>query len=324
MTVSSITELQAKIKLARARFQKQPESRVFAPLADLLREAGQYREALLILDRGLRQYPRYVTGQVIKGRTLIEAGYGSLGQASLEKALEIDPHNILALDLLVGEATSRKAWMEVLGPLEKMVALEPEDEKLVIFLAKVRQKLVEKEPAPEVREDYREVVAKPISEIIPEPGNIPKVSEVEVTAEPVARQKDNPDTPVFEPASFEEPVVEEGTSAVEALVPGASHVTMTMVDIYLAQGYREMAITALEEILAANPGRQDVQIKLDGLRDDPSCGIPASRKEKLDSTRISVSKKEMSEQRKRDKEQFTKWIAGVSDKNRNADGGGSI
>lgn len=301
--MSSIPELQAKIKLARERFQRRPDSRDFAPLADLLREAGQFREALLILDKGLRKYPRYVTGQVIKGRTLIEAGYEDLGRAALKKALELDSCNLLALDLLIGEATGRKAWSEVLAPLEKLVALEPEDEKLVIFLSKVRQKLLEDEPKTPVHQDYRNVVAEPVVESDPQPP---------VIVEPV-----KPVTPAPVAPAMAQPVVDDDDEPVlpaPSPVPGASHITMTMVDIYLAQGYREMAITALEEILEANPGRQDVQDKLDSLKDDPNCGIPESRKEtKMDSVNPSSSKQALIEQRLRDKAQFTRWIEGVND-----------
>jgi tetratricopeptide (TPR) repeat protein len=311
--VNSLPDLQAKIKTARGRFQQRPESRDFAPLADLLREAGQYREALLLLDKGLRKFPHYVTGHVIKGRTLNEAGYGQLGQGALKKALELDPQNILALDLLIGEATARKAWKEVLGPLEKLVALEPEDEKLGVFLTRVRGKLQDEDQRPDVPEDYHQVKA----EVIPSP-EVKKLPHVAAEEEPI---------PEPEPEAIPEPektisdVPEKTEATVSNPQPGPSHVTMTMVDIYLAQGYREMAITALEEILVANPGREDVLTKLAGLRDDPNCGVPESRKESPTAGRPSVGKQAMAEQRRRDKDQFTQWIEGVTEsRNENPSG----
>lgn len=310
--MSSLPDLQAKIKLARSRFQARPDSRDFAPLADLLREAGQYREALLILDKGLRKFPRYVTGFVIKGRTLIEAEYGELGQDVLKKALTLDPQNILALDLLIGEAASRKAWKEVLGPLEKLVALEPEDEKLIVFLSKVRQKLMEQEDVPPVHQDYRTVVAEqvpePQIEQVPDPEPEPKIEPAPV---PVPQEIPKPIVPK---AKVEPPAIKAVEPPVASALPGGdSHVTMTMVDIYLAQGYREMAITALEEILEANPGRDDVLEKLANLRNDPNCGVPASRKETPAPAARPSSNQTLAEQRRKDKDQFTRWIEGVND-----------
>jgi len=315
--VSSIPELQAKIKIARSRFQARPDSRVFAPLADLLREAGQYREALLLLDKGLSRYPKYVTGYVIKGRAMIEAGYADLGRDALHKALDFDPHNILALDLLIGEATERKAWRDVVGPLEKLVSLEPEDEKLVIFLNKVRQKILNVKSAPVVHEDYRSVEAEPVPNVeLGDSRGTPEEPEIEPVAfvEPESESEPEPKSqPVPDPIDKVEADSESPDDSLDTPLPGASHVTMTMVDIYLAQGYREMAITALEEILEANPGRKDIQVKLSGLLDDPNCGVPESRKEKPASDTPALGKTTISEQRRKDKDQFKSWIDRVND-----------
>jgi len=82
-----------------------------------------------------------------------------------------------------------------------------------------------------------------------------------------------------------------------------------------------MAITALEEILEANPGRQDVLEKLNKLKQDPNCGIPESRKETKSAPKPNPASSGMTEQRLKDKDQFTRWIEGVNDQDDVPDNG---
>jgi tetratricopeptide (TPR) repeat protein len=59
-------------------------------------QAGQFDRAIAILQHVLLQYPRYVTGYQLLGRSLLEAG--SYEEAALEfrRVLSADPENVPA------------------------------------------------------------------------------------------------------------------------------------------------------------------------------------------------------------------------------------
>ena len=55
----------------------------------------------------------------------------------------------------------------------------------------------------------------------------------------------------------------------------SSFATMTLVDIYLAQGYRDKAVAALRQMTAREPGREDVRERLKAIVADSAGPQPA-------------------------------------------------
>jgi tetratricopeptide (TPR) repeat protein len=190
-------ELTRKIEIFSERLAQDPHARVFAPLADLLRQAGRCEDALELLDDGLGRHPDYVSALVIKGRTLLDLGRVDQARMVLVRVLELDPENFVVLRLLTEDARSRQAWEEAVPLLEKLVVLDPDDDRWPGALAEARQ----------------------------------------------CARRDLP--PVFS---------------------GSSFATMTLVDIYLAQGYRERALEALQQMAVREPKRQDIHRRIAELR----------------------------------------------------------
>lgn len=193
-----------RIARFRDRLTADPEAKVFAPLADLLRAEGRLEEALVILEEGLTVHPGYVSGRVVLGRTLLESGQSARAREVLQGVLETDPENLVVLSLLVEEASGRGAWSVARPHLELLSALDPE---------RWAQALLD-------------LPAEP-------PGPDPVESEIVPGAD---------------------------ADGVDPVDP--SFATMTLVDIYLAQGYRGKARAALERILAREPDREDVAERL--------------------------------------------------------------
>jgi len=185
--------LDGKIEVFTQRLARDPHSRVFAPLADLLRQAGRWDDALELLDDGLGRHPDYVSALVIKGRTLLDSGRMDLARQVLVRVLELDPENIVVLCLLTEDARSRQDWEAAVPLLEKLVVLDPDDERWAGALTEAR--------------------------------------------------------------GF-------AGSELPTDLSDSSFVTLTLVDIYLAQGYRAKALEALRQMAALEPGRQDIRQRL--------------------------------------------------------------
>lgn len=213
--LDSRKELPARIERFRSLHQESPSARYFAPLADLLRQAGRHEEALELLTAGLAEHEGYLAGLVIQGRTLFEVGRGEEARAVWQQVLAIDADNLLALEFLADDALQRKEWGTAEPLLERLCRLTDPDSRWSDALQEARGKRTRPVPPPAA------ISAKaPAEAPVEPPENRPRQS------------------------SDQKPGVNKGTS----------FDTMTLVDIYLAQGYRDRALAVLRRML---PGAGD-------------------------------------------------------------------
>lgn len=192
-----------QIERLRKRQRLAPESKVFAPLADLLRREGELEEALVLLEGGLVRHPDYRTAMVILGHTLLDAQRHDHACTVLEKVLDLDPDNFVALGLLARDACNRGQWGRALPWLERLVSLEPDEADWPRLLAEAR-------------------------------------------AEEMVGQ--------------EGPPADDGSPA--AARGPREFATMTMVDIYIEQGYYAKALASLRLLRAKEPDRTDIKPRM--------------------------------------------------------------
>ncbi|HEV2855818.1 MAG TPA: tetratricopeptide repeat protein [Thermoanaerobaculia bacterium] len=85
----------------RNRWEADPSSRVFLQLAEEYRHQGRVKEALDVLDRGLKEHPGYLSALVAKGRCHLELGEPELARTVLERVVKQDATQMVANKLLV-------------------------------------------------------------------------------------------------------------------------------------------------------------------------------------------------------------------------------
>ncbi len=115
-----------------------PESRVFAPLADAYRRTGRYDEALALCEQGLRRYPDWVAARVVRARIQQDRGALEAAAESFADVLRLLPDQVRAQRTL-GEihlALGRHAEAE--AALERAQALYPCDREVRRLLAPFR------------------------------------------------------------------------------------------------------------------------------------------------------------------------------------------
>src|SRR5688572_33493429 len=118
-----------RLEELRGKFQENPR-RYFAPYANELRKAGDPAQAIAVCRTHLSGQPGHVSGHIVLGQALYEAGEANEARDIFVAALELDPENLIALRTLGeiaqinGEFGSARQWYERL--------LEAEDRKSVV------------------------------------------------------------------------------------------------------------------------------------------------------------------------------------------------
>lgn len=95
-----VESLEREIRELRSLYwhpRRDPEGRVFAPLADAYRRAGQHGQALEALEDGLGRIPGFATGHLVSAWLHRDLGDSSRAETSYRQVLELDPGNARAL-----------------------------------------------------------------------------------------------------------------------------------------------------------------------------------------------------------------------------------
>jgi tetratricopeptide (TPR) repeat protein len=125
-----MAKLSAKvIEEYRKILQKDVNSKAFAPLAEALRESGEFSQAEVVAANGIRRHPQYVGGYVALGRVLMDQARFQEALPILKKASELDPENLLALQLLGTLHLQISQPKESLKAFKRVLFLNPQSEK---------------------------------------------------------------------------------------------------------------------------------------------------------------------------------------------------
>jgi tetratricopeptide (TPR) repeat protein len=109
--------------------EKNPKSRIFAPLAEAYRQMGLLDEAIKICQRGVQIHPEFAGGQLAYARVLIAKGNPLQALTHLEKAVQISPDNLLAQTLLGETYLQLRRPKDALKAFKMVLFINPNDAK---------------------------------------------------------------------------------------------------------------------------------------------------------------------------------------------------
>lgn len=138
-----------KIEKLRFQLKSDPKSRIFFPLAEELRKAGQLAEAEQVLRTGLATHPTYLSGWVSLGRSLRDLQKHGDAIEALKKAMQIDPGNVVAARLLAESYESLGEKVEAIKKYKLVAALFPGDEELEAIIQRLDAEINKPLPIPE-------------------------------------------------------------------------------------------------------------------------------------------------------------------------------
>lgn len=174
-----------KIEELRSRLKSDPKSRIFFPLAEELRKLAQAAEAEQVLRTGLTSHPTYLSAWVSLGRVLHELHKDREAVDALNKALQLDPGNVVAARLLAEAYLALGEKVEAIKKYKLVYALLPGDQELEGIIERLDREI--NAPA-----------------VIPEPEGAAEESPFETAAaEPAVAPVAEPEAPSFQPPTFE-------------------------------------------------------------------------------------------------------------------------
>jgi len=135
-----------EIERLREKTEKDPNSKLFVPLAEEYKKAGMYDEAIDALIKGLEKQPAYLSARVSLGKIYIERGMLPDAMAEFEKVIAAIPENLYAHKKLAEIYKELGYKDKAVREFKTVLKLNPLDEWAATSLSSL-----EKEPVPPVQ-----------------------------------------------------------------------------------------------------------------------------------------------------------------------------
>jgi tetratricopeptide (TPR) repeat protein len=125
-----------RLRELQEKFEENPR-RYFAPLANEYRKGGQPKRAIEICRAQLAQMPGHMSGQIVYAQALYEAGEFDEARQVFERALTLDPENLIALRTLGDMALQRGNTGEARGWYTKLLDADPKDTAVIALVSEI-------------------------------------------------------------------------------------------------------------------------------------------------------------------------------------------
>lgn len=263
--------------------EKNPKSRVFAPLAEVYRKMGLVKQALNILREGIRQNPDYVLGYVGLAHCYFDMGEDSLAYTTIKPYIDTNKENLLLQKLYGDICLKINHREEALSTFKLLLFMNP---KNVYFAEKVKELEDSLYPSPGGNFDYiiTEQPAEDKSNFFnvekidagsdsfdewvevkfnPENDEVENLSETDIDSWSVEKEVELDDVVEDEPIEFATELIDQ-----DGEEETGSVYTQTLVDLYCSQGHTDKAVSILEKIIELNPKDQSAIKRLNELEMD--------------------------------------------------------
>lgn len=109
------------------RYNKEPTSKIFVPLADAYRKNNMIDEALDVLNKGLEYHPQYALAHLILGKCYYDKRMYAQAEESFRKTLSIDAQNLVAYRMLAQTCEHTKNEEGQIEAYKGILAIDPLD-----------------------------------------------------------------------------------------------------------------------------------------------------------------------------------------------------
>jgi tetratricopeptide (TPR) repeat protein len=171
-----------EIEKLRMRVEKDPNSRLFLPLAEEYRKSGMLDEAISVILSGLERQPGYTSARVALGRIYFEKNMIEEARDEFEKVVSAIPDNLFSHKKLAEIYRERGETHKAIDEYRKVIQLNPLDEDAKMSLEEIGGRPIGKEEEAFFLESPAELV--PEAEGIRAPALEMHAHDEEAVAEP--------------------------------------------------------------------------------------------------------------------------------------------
>jgi tetratricopeptide (TPR) repeat protein len=275
--------------------EKNPDSRVFAPLAQAYRKLGMLDKALEILHIGIREHPKYALGHLGLAQCYADLDKYQHVYEVLKEFAQQDRNNLKLQNLFAESCIKIGKEDYALETLKYLLFINPKDRKVAALVSKLEQTNdhkvgIETEQMPSTVFEINQILSNPddydyddwrqedfaftkkVDEI--DDQNWAMSEEVTDLIKNVDQQLDEKEREyVIDTSKLGQELAELEKRPLQNEVSGAV-ITHTLVDLYCAQGHLEKAIEILQKILLLNPDDLNTQKKLKEIEQLVLSGTP--------------------------------------------------
>jgi len=259
-----------EIERLKERVNKDPNSKLFVPLAEEYKKIGMIGEAIETLMNGLERHPSYMSAHVSLGKIYLDKGKLDQASSEFEKVVSAIPDNLYAhkkLAEIYRALSMRERAMEEfkmvlkLNPLdwdaEKNLALLEEGVSVPPEVSETVKGIVTEEKLSEVAvtESFEELTETPFQaeeEIVETTGEGELLDTSGLTSEDVSGESDF--------------VMEEINETLKKEIPEESPIDLGVADSCVSQGRYAEALNMYKAILAIEPDNVHVLQRLEELK----------------------------------------------------------
>lgn len=245
MALKDIEKLREKVK-------KDPNSKLFVPLAEECRKAGMLDEAISVLLSGLERQPGYMSARVSLGKIYLEKGMIAEAKEEFERVVGVIPDNLFAHKKLAHIYSELGDTDRAIIEYRTVLKLNPIDEDALSNLEALSGKSPESEveeilaPAPE--DELEKSISEPKTDSeLPVSDIESAIQEESISFEGLNREEE---TAVKVPTETEEKA---------GLDFGAA-------DSFIAEGNYSKAMAAYREMLSVDPMNNYVLQRIEELK----------------------------------------------------------
>ena len=125
-----------RLRELQEKFEENPR-RYFAPLANEYRKGGQPKRAIEICRSQLSQMPGHMSGQIVYGQSLYETGEFEEARLVFERALTLDPENLIALRSLGDMSLQSGNTIEARKWYMRLLDADPKDAPVIALVSEL-------------------------------------------------------------------------------------------------------------------------------------------------------------------------------------------
>lgn len=171
------------IEKLKARVERDPNSKLFLPLAEEYRKAGMLEEAISVLLKGLERQPGYTSARVALGKIYLEKKMIEDAQKEFEKVIAVIPDNLYAHKKLAEIYRDIGEIDRALSEYKTVIQINPLDEDARSFIEGIEG--IDKETVSEVIRETEEsfpigLHEKGSGEVTPAPEHGESLEEAEI------------------------------------------------------------------------------------------------------------------------------------------------